>query len=223
MTLLPDLFAVQIYNMSDEDLSSLTENRKISVSGETGGLLCSGEIDDMYTKQDGPNMVTYISVSDGKDFWRTKVSKSLGGGSTIKDVLRSIITNAKMGEFTADDVRLIRGQTYSGRLAECVSMLAKSANGRAYITNGTVFVTAKGKSAEVVVLNDDDIILDQDTATGARMVKTKLKGFPVGALIELGNTQYRLVSQKFDGDNFEGAWDSYLILIKDSSFEMEGG
>lgn len=223
MTLFPDLFIVEIYNMSEEDLASLTDTKTLSVYGETGGLMCSGEIDDMFTKLSGANMITTISVSDGKSFWRSKINRTLGGGSSIKTVWQTIIKNAKIGVFAADDVKLIRGQTFTGRLAECVSMLAKSANGRAYITNGTVYITSKGRSSEMVSLSDEDIITDQDTATGARIVKTKVKGYPVGALVQLGNAQYRLVSQKFNADNFEGAWDAYLVLIKDTEFEMEGG
>lgn len=223
MTLFPDLFAVEIYNMSDEDIAAISESGRISVFGETGGLLCSGEVDDIYSKQSGPNVITYISVSDGGRFWRSGVSVTLGGGSSVKSAIRSIVTGVSLGQMTTDDVPLSRGQTYTGRLPECISFLAKTLRGRAYVTNGTLFITAKGKSAEVVVLNEDDIILDQETATGARFIKTKIKGFPVGAIVEIGDARYRLVSQKFNADNYSGSWDSYLILIKDENFEMEGG
>jgi len=160
MTLLPDFLVVEVYNLTDEDIASITHNKTLFVYGENGGLLCSGEIDALYTHQRGANMVTEISIVDGKTFWGTKISKSFGGGSSIKTVFQNIIQNAKIGPFTASDVKLIRGQTYTGRLAECVSMLAKSANGRAYITNGTVYVTSSGESAEVVKLNESEIILD---------------------------------------------------------------
>lgn len=226
MTLLSDFFLVEIFNMTEQDASALIENKTISVFGEDGGLLCSGEIDDVYTKAQGVNLITVLSVVDGKSFWATGVAKTFGGGSSIKTVLQSIIQNAKMGEFTASDVRMIRGQTYTGRLAELVSMLARSVYGRAYITNGTVYVTAKGKSAETVNLDDDDIILDEDNATGVRIIKTIVKGYPVGALVEVGNKKYRLVSQKFNADNFEGVWDSYLILVNEAEITdggMEGG
>ena len=223
MTLFPDFFQVEIYNMTDEDLASLTDSQIVSVYGEEGGLICTGKLDDMYTKQNGANITTTISVVDGQDFWRSKVVKTLAGNSSVKTAYQNIIQNAKIGAFTAEDKKIIRGQTYCGRLADCVSMLAKSVNGRAYITNGTVFVTTKGMSAEIVSLSDSDVILDQDTAEGALIVKTSVKGYPVGALVEIGNAKYRLVSQKFDADNFEGAWDTYLILINEALFELEGG
>ena len=221
MTLFPDLFAVEIYNMSDEDMGALTNSGKISIFGETGGLLCSGEVDDMYTKQNGPNRVTTISVSDGRAFWRSKVFVTFSGGAMASQVLHSMTTGVRLGSITADDVKFMRGQTYTGRLADCVAMLAKSMHGRAYVTNESLFITAKGRSAEVVSLNEEDVVLDQDSATGARIIKTTIKGFPVGALVEIGNAKYRLVSQKIDADNFGVAWDAYLILINDSEFEME--
>lgn len=226
MTLLSDFFLVEIFNMTEQDASALVENKTISVFGEDGGLLCSGEIDDVYTKAQGVNVVTIISVVDGKSFWETGVNKTFGGGSSVETVFKSIIQNAKIGAFTASDVRMIRGQTYTGSLAESISMLAKSVSGRAYITNGTVYVTAKGKSAETVNLAEEDIILDDDNATGIRIVKTIVKGYPVGALVDIRSKKYRLISQKFEADNFEGSWDSYLILAKESEISdggMEGG
>lgn len=226
MTLLPDFFVVTIYNMSPEDMTSITLSKTLSVYGKDMGLLVTGEIDDVYEKQEDVDRMTIISLVDGKSFWHTKVNKSLGGGTTVKKTINSLIQNANIGAFTADDVRLIRGQTYCGRLAECVSMLARSVHGRAYITNGTVFVTAKGRASEVVTLDDGEIIMSQKSSTGARIISTLVKGYPVGALIEINGNQYRLVSQKFDADNYEGTWDCYMVLINEDELSfggMEGG
>lgn len=226
MTLLPDFFIVEIYNMSDEDRAVLNDNEMIYVYGRDDGLLCCGEIDDTYTREVDSNTITTLSIVDGKSFWNTWISKSFGGGSSVKTIYESIVQNASRGLFTADDVRLIRGQTYDGRLAECVSMLARSVHARGFITNNTVFITAKGKTSEVATVNEDDIIEAQDFATGIRIVKTDVKGYPAGALCEVSGNQYRLVSQKFDADNYDGNWDSYLILADEKELSdggMEGG
>jgi len=226
MTLLPDFFIVDIYNVSDEDYSSIVDNKTLSVFGSDGGLLCTGEIDDIYKRQEGANMISTLAVVDGKSFWQTSISETVGAGSSVKTTYQHILKNASVGSFTASDVRLVRGQTFSGRLAECVSELARSVHGRAYITNGAVYITSNGNASEVVALNDDDIVLDQDTATGTRMIKTVVKGYPVGALVETGGSKYRLASQKFDADNFEGAWNSYLVLVNEEMLSgggMEGG
>ena len=226
MTLLPDFFLVDIYNLTGTDAYSLKNNKTLTVIGRDGGMLCTGEVDDIYTHLSDTNTITTVSVIDGKSFWESKINKSFGGGTTVETTLRNIISGASMGAFIASDVRMIRGQTYNGRLAECVSELAKSVHGRAYITNGTVYVTTKGRSAETVRLSEDDVIVQDDTATGVRMIKTQVKGFPIGSLIELDGRKYRLVSQKFDADNFEGPWDTYLILVDEQQISpggMEGG
>lgn len=226
MTLLPDFFVVEIYNATDDDMFYLRNEKTLSVYGRDGGLLCSGEIDDMYTKLQNMNSITSISVVDGKSFWNAQITKSFGGGATVSDTFRNIVSGASVGAFAASDLRMIRGQYYSGRVAESVSDLAKSVHGRAYITNGSVFISTKGMAAETITINEEDVIDQTDNATGVRIVKTEVKGYPVGALATLSGNQYRLITQKFNADNFEGAWDSYLLLADENEISrggMEGG
>lgn len=226
MTLLPDFFVVDVYNLTEDDIAALNDSRMLSVYGQDERLICSGEVDDIYTALRGVNEVSTLSVVDGKSFWETKIAKAVGGGSSVKTTYEKLIENASIGEFNANDVRMIRGQTYSGRLADCISMLAKSVHARAYITNNTVYVSAKGRSAEKIVLDDADIINSYSVANGVKVIKTILKGYPIGAIVVFDNKQYRLVSQKIDGDNFEGAWDSHLILVNEKEISeggMEGG
>jgi len=226
MTLLPDFFVVEIYNLGDDDMYTLNNGGKLSVTGQDGGLLCSGEIDDIYTKIVQTNRITSISVVDGKSFWATRINKSFGGGSSVKTTFESIVSGAYRGAFCASDVRMTRGQTYTGRVAENVSMLAKSVHGRAYITNGTVYISTKGMAAETITIDESDVINQDDSATGLKIVQVSVKGYPIGALTVLGRRKYRLVSQKFSADNYEGPWESHLILVieEDVSYGgMEGG
>ena len=226
MTLLSDFFIFQIYNIASTDLSVINDNKMMYAYGLDGSLICSGEIDDVYTKTDGTNSLTEISVIDGKSFWETKVSKSFGGGSYISTTFRNLIQNASVGSFTADDLRMIRGQSYDGRLAENVSELAKSVHARAFITNNTVFIAAKGRAAEVITIGSDEIIDDQNNSVGLRVIKTVMKGYPVGALVNVDDKQYRLVSQKISADNYKGSWDSILVLVDEKELPvngMEGG
>lgn len=226
MTLLSDFFLFEIYNMSDTDFAAVNNNKMMYAYGMDGRLICCGEIDEIYTKVDNTNLVTSISVIDGKSFWETRVNKSFGGGTTISTTFRGLIQNASVGAFTAPDLRMIRGQTYTGRLAESISELAKSVHGRAYITNNTVYVTAKGRSSEIVYVNSEDVIEDRNSGSGLRIVKTIMKGYPIGTLVSLSNNQYRLVSQKISADNYKGSWDSILVLVDESVLPyngMEGG
>ena len=226
MTLLCDFFLFEIYNLADYDLAIIQENKMIYAYAESGGLLCCGEVDDIYTRTDGANLVTTIAVVDGKSFFSTKVNRSFGGGTTISQTFRGLVQNAAIGAFVANDFKLIRGQTYSGRLADCISDLAKSVHARAFITNGTVFVSAKGKAADIINVNESDVLDSENASPGLRNVKTIMKGYAVGALVQLDGKQYRLVSQKINADNFKGSWDSTLVLVDESllpAHGLEGG
>ena len=226
MTLLPDFFIVEIYNLTSEDLAYISDSDMIYVYGKDEGLICSGEVDDMYTRYVRSNSVTTLSVVDGKKFWNTAISKTVAGGTSLKQTYYNIMQGAYVGAYNADDPRLIRGQTYTGRLPDIISTLAKTAHARAYITNGTVFISAPHRAAETIEINPEDVIDDTVNATGVRIVETMVKGYPVGAMVNLDGTEYRLVSQKFDADNFEGPWVSNLLLVREidlSSEGMEGG
>ena len=167
-------------------------------------------------------MITGIAVVDGESFWKTKVNKSVGGGADIKKTILEILSNATFGGYLADDVRFPRGQCYVGSLAENVSMLAKTGNGRAFITKGVLYVVKKGKATEIFTIDDTDIINDENFAKGVRTIKTDAKGYPLGALVNVKGRQYRLVSQKISLDNFKGDWSSNLVMVDESELSTEG-
>lgn len=226
MTLLSDFFLFEVYNLTDEDLSYITGNKMLYAYAEGGGLLCCGEIDGMYTRVDNTNVIYTISVVDGQSFWDKKITKSFGGGTTVSSTFRGIVEGASVGAFNADDLRIIRGQTYTGRLAECISDLAKTVHARAFITNNSVYVTAKGRATETISLTDEEIIDDRNNSDGLRIIKTIVKGYPIGAFIQISGSIYRLVSQKITADNLKGNWESILVLVNENVLPingMEGG
>lgn len=224
MTLLPDFFMIDVFNMTDVDLAIVKDGGQITIIGKDDFMLCRGEVDDMYTHMEGVNLITTISILDGKKFYETNIRESIGAGASVRTTFNSIMRNASIGSFCATDKRIFRGQTFSGRLADSISMLARSVGARAFITMGAVHIVAKGMASEIVNINDFDIIEDADFAKGTRIIKTEVKGYPVGALVNVENRQYRLVSQKIDADNYRGQWDSHLVLVDEKEVtKMEGG
>lgn len=224
MTLIPDFFIVSIYNLSDLDLATLKNSKRLDINAEGDYSLCSGEIDDIYTHEQGTNVITDIAIRDGKSFWNTRISKTVGGGGDVRSTILNILSNASFGGFQADNPRIPRGQTYVGRLADCISSLAKTANGRAFVTRGVLYVVKKGQSSETVRILEDDIINDQSMAKGIRILKVSAKGYPVGALVEVKGKWYRLATQKIELDNYKHDWSSTLILADEDELEgMVGG
>ena len=226
MTLLPDLFIVDIYNLPEEEMAILKQASYMSVLFEkTEETLCYGEIEDIYENQQEANQLTTVVLADGKGFIESKVSKSIGAGASVRTAMASILSGY-MGSFLASDVRLIRGQTFSGRLSDCVSTLAKAVNARAFFTHGAVVTTAKGQAEDVKSIDDEDIIDDPFFSEGVCIIRTKIKAYPIGIMIIFDGKQYRLATQLLDVDNKEGPWKLELTLVDENDLEangMEGG
>ena len=226
MALIPDFFMIDIYNLSSTDLSTIRDAATVSAYAENGSMLCYGEIDDVYTRLDGQNTVTTVAIADGKTFWASRVSQTIGGGSGYRDALATIMKGALVGPWLAREGRLPRGQTFTGRLADNVSMLAKTASARAFLTRNVVYVVEKGRASDIITIEESDITGETSYADGVVMLRTKVKGYPIGVIARRGNKSYRLVSQKISADNFKGDWRSDVLLVDEDQVDvygMEGG
>lgn len=225
MSLMPDYGEIDIYNLEDADRAKVNNAKIILVAGEGNSAICYGEVEDVYTHISGTTTVTTVCVSDGKTFWDTSVSKTIGSGASVRDSLLSILGSGLLASFLADNPRMLRGQTFTGRLSDCVSMLARSAGARAYFTRGAVHVTAPGRSEQIWELKPDEII-SVNRAKGVLMIRTIVKGYAVGTMIRYNGRDYRLIAQTYEADNWNGAWRSELTLLDEAeldAFGMGGG
>ena len=226
MTLLPDLFQIDIYNMSDDDQATVSTAKVISATDENDSILCYGEIEDVYKHPEESNVITTLVIADGSAFAAMTVSKTIGSGSKVRDALYNLLGNGLCGSILAPDVRIPRGQTFSGKLSDAVSMLAKTVNSRAFYTHGAVFVVEKGRADDVLDLAEDDVIDEPSFAEGICIVKAKVKGYSVGTILNFRGNRYRLASQSIDADNQKGPWRTELTLVDEeslSAYGMEGG
>ena len=226
MTLLPDLFLIDVYNLTDDDMATISLSETLSADDEKGALLCYGEIEDIYSHVEGSNTITTIVLVDGKKFWNQNVSKTIGSGSSVRDALQNILGGGVLGYFSSSDVRMIRGQTFSGKLPDAVSMLAKTVNSRAFYTHGAVYVVQKNQAWNILTIEEDDVIDDPSHAEGVLFLRVKVAGYSVGTIFHYNSHLYRLVSQKIDADNKSGPWRTELTLVDEeslSAYGMEGG
>ena len=226
MTLLPDFFLVTVYNMEAEDLARIETYKEIKFLDMNKAVICSGQVEDVYRKYESTNELFEISIADGQEFWESRVSKAVGGGASFSTTLRTILIGAKMGGFLAEDKRFVRGQTFTGRLADAVLSIARGASARAFISDNVLHVVTKGKSEIIVKIQEDDLLEDPENANGVMIVRTDVKSWPVGMLHEFRNNRFRLVSKAISADNYEGDWRVELVLVDESYLDddgMEGG
>ena len=226
MTLLPDFYEVEIYNVSDEDTAIIKSSKKVSVYVNELSLIFTGFIEDVYTHEEGSNIVTSISVNDGMDFWSSKVNMAVGKGSYMKDVLQKLIGSKQLGAFMVSDVRLDRGQAFVGGIMDYINYIAKSVNGRAFITQNVLFVVEKGKYVNLYRIEDKDVITTPSTVGDVLILKPVVNGYSVGGIVIYENVQYRIIAQSINLDNMDGDWEIKMILVNENNItkeEMGGG
>ena len=222
MTLLPDFFLVEVYNMDDGDLALLETKKELKIIAKDMAILACGEVEDVYVKQENMNIVSVISLSDGQSFWETRIERTVGSGASFSQTIRQIIQNVHMGSYLADDPRFPRAQTLSGRLADIISGMAKGVDARAFVSDNVLHVVQKGRSEIIVRIREDDLLEEPRTANGVVILRTDVKAWPVGMLHEFREKQYRLVSQEVNADNYTGDWFTELMLADESMLDKDG-
>lgn len=222
MTLLPDYFLIEVYNADATDISIIQLNRKMKFQTKNMALLCSGEVEDVYIKWEGTNKIYAISISDGQTFWEKKVIKSVGPGVSFSRTIREILSGATMGSYLARDERFVRPQTFCGRLADYIADIARGVGARAFVSNNVLHVVEKGRAEVIVSIREEDVIMDPSYASGVCIVKTPVRSWPVGVLVDFRGNRYRLVSQEVNADNSQGTWETEITLVDERYIDSDG-
>ena len=226
MTLLPDFFLVDIYNLSGEDEVYVKKAKKFWICDENGLALCSGSIEGLYRHEEGSNDVLSISVSDGAEFWNGQTNVTVGSGAYVKDAVKTVLSGVDFGAFNCDDIRMMRGQTFSGRIADIIHVMAITVGARAYITGGVLNFVGKETIPNVKKIYDDDVIIRPNRIEHGMILKTKVRGYAVGNIVEYSNVMYRIIVQTVNVDNLTGNWSTEMTLVENEEFlrgGMEGG
>ena len=226
MTLLPDFFLVDIYNLSNEDATVLVMGKLLYVYGEGKTLICCGEIEGIYEHEEGANDIITVSVSDGGQFWESKVAITIGSGAYVKDTIKTILKGVRFGDFLCNDFRMFRGQTFSGRIADVIHDMAVSINARAFVTGEVLNIIGKDNEENAIVINDDDVIAVPRQVDDVCILKTYVSGYSVGNIVNYQGVKYRVIVIAIDADNFEGEWSEEITLIENRAFwgkELGGG
>lgn len=223
MTLLPDFFTIDCYNISETDKTYILNAKYAHVNAFDSSMICYGKVEDVYEYVSGANNVTSIAISDGQEFWNARVNKTIGAGVHFKETLGSIIQGAKMGTYTADNPRFLRGQALTGSLPQNVQNMASAVGARAFIRHEALHIVGKGKYNNIYEITEEDVVADPGFAGGICVVSVKVKGYAVGAMVEFRNGLYRLVAQSIDADSYKGTWKTELVLVNENDVPNMGG
>lgn len=230
MSLIPDQWQIDIWNLDDDTYGVLKSSSKITVKDQYGGCICDGRPSDVLNRVVSGREVTSVFIFDGESFWHSFSSFSVSKGTTIEKAIRELVYRSESDIPVVMDekieTRIQRGQTFFGRTAKYIDELTESCGMRAFITRETLFIISSKNGLTGCSLNQDDILDGPYTMENAITYKTDVKGYTVGQIINVEDNeivdQYVLVSYTVDADTQSGNWFSYLVLVKDET-SWEGG
>lgn len=224
MSLRPDLWELNIFSPPSDALAAIHDAKQLMVEGEEMSTIACGQIEEIYTHQEGDKNITTVILSDGMDFWSSTVSVALAKGNTVYETIRTLVAKctapAPIVSLQASDAYFFRGQTFHGKTVNYISDLAKSIQARAFFVRGGLHFAVKGAGTEKIVLRESDLMNDISEANGAYVVQLAgMKGYPIGQIVEfreLTASRFRLLCQSIEADNYEGPWKSELIMVDES-------
>lgn len=223
MTLRPDMWQVDIFNLKATGRGALQTADRMTVCGTDDSMLADGKIQEIYSHTDDGQRITTIILADGMDFWSSTVSFGLGGKNTAHETIRTLVARCSspvaIVDIQADNVRFQRGQAFHGRTVNYLDALAKSLQARAYYTRNALHIAAKDIANTVIDLTKDGLILSRSESDGLCIARiSEMRGYSVGQLVQLPETavKYRLLSQSFFADTQDGLWQTELVMVNEN-------
>ena len=219
-SLLPQLFTMEIENLSESSVEKLANCREMVVRSN-GSVLAVGDSIFCCPRWIDGRKVLAVSFSYGFRLWKASVSMSLAAGMKISDTIRAVLqasgTEIPMAGYTARDFALTRPQAFFGRACEALERLADSVDGRVGLTPAGVCVIGTEKVTPTVVMPEEELLSEPIFLKDRVILRTGIVGWPLGTDVKFawkGNIRNGvIVSRMMDLDNAEGPWESQLEVL----------
>ncbi len=215
----PGLFLLKVYDASPNAVGKLSSAKALEVkSGHS--ILAWGEVCDARTYPQSGSKRTEIAFSPGMKLWKSvcalTVTPGLKISDTVKAILRASGTETPLSGYTAEDPIMPRAQTFFGRTAEALTLLAETAKARPCLTPGGLQFMGRKAKEGILVLTEGDILNDPERTTEGVILRTKLKGWPEGACVRYRYKDTeglgQLLETSVDADTKEGPWQSEILV-----------
>ena len=219
-SLMPQLFHLEIENLSESSAELLANCREMAVRSN-GSVLAVGDSIFCCPRWIDGRKVLAVSFSYGFRLWRASVSLSLAAGMKISDTIQELLkaggTGIQMAGYTAEDFSLTRPQAFFGRVCEALERLADSVGGRIGLTSAGVCVIGMREATPTVMMPEDELLSEPVFLKDRMILKTGIVGWPLGTCIQFswkGNTRKGvIISRMLDVDNADGPWESQMEVI----------
>ena len=208
LSLLPSLFTLRLWNLSDSDYLLLSRCRSVTVTHDSA-ILAWGTLADCYRKLTKDGTVTELCISPALPLWESTVSLSVEAGTTVSGTVRAILAASGTGifllSFPGEDPAISRPQAFYGRASECIMDVLSAVNARAYLV-----------PAGLCVVPSSGLLKEPSFAADSRMIlQTSVSGWTVGKMASVtwpgGRAKGLIVSRAVDADNQSGPWRTELF------------
>lgn len=218
--LLPFLFTLRLWNLSEDGYLSLSRCKVVTVKcGEAE--MVSGQFSDSVRTVTRQGTVTTVCFSPGLPLWQSDVSLSIDAGVTVRETVEQILSTSGTGVrlITSDGMpeTFSRPQAFYGRTAECVEEALSASGARAcLVPSGLEVVPSSGVSVSLMMDDTDLLDAPEFPHKGFMLLRTRPAGWTLGKGVRIvweGEEYTGLVRERsFDLDTGDGPWRSELIL-----------
>ena len=174
LSLYPDLFLLNIWNLSDAGFYALGNASDLQVY-HGSELIAFGEIAEVNRREVAEGELTTVSFGAGLSFWESFVSLSVPAGCSASETVRRILaacfpsgssaasagstvssgTALPLLNWPGTDPVFIRGQAFHGRAADAVAVVLSAIGARAVLVPAGLQVIPASSTFE-----EKDFVLD---------------------------------------------------------------
>ncbi|KOP82012.1 hypothetical protein AMS60_05650 [Bacillus sp. FJAT-21945] len=193
----PNESVISVYNLSRNTINQLKGKEKITLNAgykQDHGVLLSGYISKVETKNNKPDLVTTIYVLDAKPFDTKKTvkknyKKGIKASFVLNDLTASLGLKVGVLKLPKDKV-YAKGYSVNGETIEALNKIANDCGASVYINKGQVYIRSlkEGDDSRFKLTSDTGLI-DSPEPFEEDINGKIIKGFKVKCLL-----QYRLTT-----------------------------
>ena len=143
----PDMASVTIFNLSDNSINSIKKEQNVIVNAgyrRDVGTIFKGTLQKAYTRWQGVDKPTELTIGDGAQQWMTKhVSRAYGDGITASAILKDLtgMFGLELGRLDlVNDLTYPRGRIIDSSLKDALKQIVRETGTEFKISQGRIFI-----------------------------------------------------------------------------------
>lgn len=238
----PNRCELQIFNLSQENRKALHAQKEITVEISAGYrgyadknntnpdsefLIFKGDLQQVFSKKDGPDWITTIRTADGIDSQQQSlVSQAFKKGTAFTAIAEQLLGKTsvdfkralekiKSGDIPAAVKTVLNSYTVQGSVAKELEKKFKEWGVKGFVSDGELQILKPGEflGTEIIVLSPDTGLIgspELDTSGYIRLTTLIrpefLPGYAVNVVTAEYNGNFRIEKMSYNGTTFDNNW-----------------